>query len=87
MGLIFFTFGHHFSLRDAFWHASVQFVQCILCGLKTVSFFVFHSSLPTVEGVNLVVHMMASLHHPYFYSGYFDYRGTPQKVLDSCIAV
>jgi len=51
-----------------------------------VSSFAFHSSLLTVKGIDLVVQVMGFLciteiiHN--FHSGYFDYKGAFQKVLD-----
>jgi len=64
-----------------------QYVQCIL----QVSSFVFHSSLLTVKCINLVVVHDGSLcvleivH--IFHSGYLDYRGAFQTVLDSYCCV
>ena len=43
-----------------------------------MSSFVFHSSLLTAKGVDLVVHMVVLC---VIHSGYFDYRGAFQKVL------
>ena len=79
-----------FSLRGAFWHTAVHTYNALFMDLQlqytSVLLFMFHLSLLTLKGIDLV-HVMALsaqwiLSKFFTETTYFDYRGSFRKFFD-----